>query len=329
MPNIPLSNNDCQAAGANGFDIIGDVHGKADKLFALLERMGYQKHNGVYQHGNRKAIFVGDLVDNGNQTLAVLETVKAMVDAGHALITMGNHELNAVGWATMHSVTGEYLREHSATNQAHHQAFLDDLPTLEARQPWLEWFKTLPLFLDLADIRVIHACWHTASFNVIKPYLNPDNSLRADAWETIFEEGSKPFQAVENLLKGVEETLPEGVSFVDHKGKERWEVRISWWLSEAESLADIAHIPVPSQNQPAIDALGRVNFDNDRLQQLSYQGEYPVFFGHYWLAGTPQVLTPKTACVDYSAGRNGPLVAYRWSGESTLSNANFIAAGAD
>lgn len=313
---------------AEGLDIIGDVHGKADKLFALLKGLGYTKQGGVYQHPTRKAIFVGDLIDNGHQTLAVLETVKAMVDSGYALITMGNHELNAVGWATMHSVTGKYLREHSATNQAHHQAFLDDLPTLEDRRPWLEWFKTLPLYLDLGDFRVIHACWHEPSFAVIKPYLNPDNSLRANAWETIFEEGTAPFNAVENLLKGVEESMPEGVSFVDHKGKERWEVRISWWLREAETLADIAHIPVPGQNQPAIDALGKVTADNNLLKRLAYQGDCPVFFGHYWLAGTPTILTPKTACVDYSAGRNGPLVAYRWSGESTLTSTNFVAAGA-
>lgn len=312
-----------------GYDIIGDVHGKADKLFALLAALGYQPHQGVYQHPTRKAIFVGDLIDNGRQTLAVLTTVKAMVDAGHALITMGNHELNAVGWAMQHSITGEYLREHSATNQAHHQAFLDDLPTAAERQPWLEWFQTLPLFLDLGDLRIIHACWHDPSFAILQPYLNPDNSLRANAWEAIFNQGSAPFIAVENLLKGIEHSLPQGVSFVDHKGKERTEVRISWWQTSAQSLADIAHIPVPQQNQQAISALAKMNIAAETLTALAYQGSCPVFFGHYWLSGTPQILTPNSACVDYSAGRNGPLVAYRWSGETMLSNANFVYAGAN
>jgi hypothetical protein len=31
------------------------------------------------------------------------------------------------------------------------------------------------------------------------------------------------------------------------------------------------------------------------------------------------------ACVDYSAGKGGPLVAYRWNGESELQNSGFIA----
>ena len=53
------------------FDIIGDVHGCFDELFALLERMGYQitpasaDGNGyaVAHSEGRKAVFVGDLVD--------------------------------------------------------------------------------------------------------------------------------------------------------------------------------------------------------------------------------------------------------------------------
>jgi len=50
----------------------------------------------------------------------------------------------------------------------------------------------------------------------------------------------------------------------------------------------------------------------------------PVFVGHYWLKGKPSVLTPKVACVDYSAGKGGPLVAYRWNGESELHDGGFV-----
>ena len=47
------------------YDIIGDVHGQAGKLEALLEAMGYRNHSGAYRHPSRKAIFVGDFVDRG------------------------------------------------------------------------------------------------------------------------------------------------------------------------------------------------------------------------------------------------------------------------
>ena len=46
----------------------------------------------------------------------------------------------------------------------------------------------------------------------------------------------------------------------------------------------------------------------------------PVLFGHYWFTGTPTVISPRFACLDYSAARDGPLVAYRFDGEKELSS---------
>jgi len=33
---------------------------------------------------------------------------------------------------------------------------------------------------------------------------------------------------------------------------------------------------------------------------------------------------PTTAVLDFGAGKSGPLVAYRWSGEDVLSNDNLV-----
>ena len=41
-------------------DFIGDIHGHADELEALLQKLGYSKSAGVYQHPERKALFIGD-----------------------------------------------------------------------------------------------------------------------------------------------------------------------------------------------------------------------------------------------------------------------------
>lgn len=311
----------------DGFDIIGDVHGMADKLHRLLERMGYRHIDGTWHHPSRQAIFIGDLIDNGTQSIETLQTVRSMVEAGSARAVMGNHEFNAVGWAMRHSETGSWLREHTDTNYAHHQAFLDSIPDPAQRQPWLEWFKTLPLYLDFGDVRFIHACWHTPSFDAIRPYLDGSNCLRDDAWEPAFTEGSAAFEAVENLLKGVEIDLPQGLSFYDHKGKQRWTTRISWWLESAERLSDMVHIPQISSNPhnaATLKALMEIKADQALLAQTCYQGQCPVFFGHYWLKAPPRILTRKAACTDYSAGGDGPLVAYRWSGEQQLSDQNWV-----
>ena len=53
----------------------------------------------------------------------------------------------------------------------------------------------------------------------------------------------------------------------------------------------------------------------------------PVFIGHYWMSGKPELQSPKVACVDYSAAKDGPLVAYRWDGEQELDASRFVEAG--
>ena len=59
--------------------------------------------------------------------------------------------------------------------------------------------------------------------------------------------------------------------------------------------------------------------------QLGPSSAVPTFVGHYWLRGAPKIQNASTAVVDYSAGGDGPLVAYRWEGESVLSDAGFVA----
>ncbi|MFJ7046684.1 polynucleotide kinase-phosphatase [Streptomyces sp. NPDC101112] len=71
------------------FDIIGDIHGCAHELEALLGKLGYV--DGVHPEG-RTAVFVGDLVDRGPDSPGVLRRVMSMVGSGDALCVPGNHE---------------------------------------------------------------------------------------------------------------------------------------------------------------------------------------------------------------------------------------------
>jgi protein phosphatase len=92
----PLWND--RRADAGPFDVIGDVHGCADELHALLDLLGYLPgDDGVRRHPEgRKAVFVGDLVDRGPRVAAVLKTAMAMVEAGSALAVPGNHDVKLV-----------------------------------------------------------------------------------------------------------------------------------------------------------------------------------------------------------------------------------------
>ncbi|MEU3096814.1 polynucleotide kinase-phosphatase [Streptomyces sp. NPDC006967] len=71
------------------FDIIGDIHGCSAELESLLGKLGYT--DGAHPEG-RTAVFVGDLVDRGPDSPAVLRRVMTMVKSGNALCVPGNHE---------------------------------------------------------------------------------------------------------------------------------------------------------------------------------------------------------------------------------------------
>ena len=84
------------------FDVIGDVHGCHDELVALLRELGYTVGTGaggapqVTPPDGRRAVFVGDFVDRGPDSPAVLELVMGMAAAGTAICVPGNHDIKLV-----------------------------------------------------------------------------------------------------------------------------------------------------------------------------------------------------------------------------------------
>lgn len=100
----PLYNNKKDEQGP--FQIIGDVHGCYDELCDLLELLGYQLNRESCQCNATplsdgtpvKAIFLGDLVDRGPNTPAVLKLVMQMTEAGMAWCVPGNHDIKLLKW---------------------------------------------------------------------------------------------------------------------------------------------------------------------------------------------------------------------------------------
>jgi protein phosphatase len=97
------------------FDIIGDVHGCADELEALLRTLGWQLHTTTpeattddglrvlprirAEHPEgRTAVFLGDLVDRGPDSPRALSLAMDMVEDGVALMVPGNHEVKFEKW---------------------------------------------------------------------------------------------------------------------------------------------------------------------------------------------------------------------------------------
>lgn len=305
----------------DGFDFIGDIHGHAEPLRALLRKLGYVERGGAYRHPSRRVFFLGDFIDRGPGQREVLDIVRRMMDAGSALAVMGNHEFNALAFHTEHpEQPGQHLRPRTDKNTEQHQAFLDAYAEELERSNALEWFWELPLWFELEEFRVVHASWHPPSLAWLRRRLPPELTLTRELLIESATPGSPAYEALETILKGVETPLPPGVSFTDHAGHVRHRARLKWWQNpRTTSWRKIAFLPPDTAAQlpeePLPESL-KIGYGED---------EPPVFIGHYWLSGPPQPQAPNVACLDYSVARpGGKLVAYRWDGESQLETGNYV-----
>ena len=309
--------------------MIGDIHGYASALENLLKKMGYAKRDGVWHHPERLAVFIGDYVDRGRENIRTCRIVMDMQATSAAMVIMGNHEFNQLALHTkVPGMQYKYLRPHTEKNldqtemtRAEFEKCPDDKRVI------LDWMKTLPLWLELPGLRVVHAFWSPKDQEILKPYLAPDNSI---IWKNFpelaktEEDNSEVSDARSHLLSGPEYPLPDGISFTDAERNTRKEVRLKWWKFDQLplSLRELADAPpkalkkIPDKQISSLD-LPEAQPDRDVR---------PVIFGHYWM--TPKqddlVLGPRHACVDASIAKKGKLAAYRFSGESKLSPDNLV-----
>jgi hypothetical protein len=244
----------------NRYDIIGDLHGHADTLRALLVKLGYVEREGAYRHPDRQAIFVGDFIDRGPKIREVLQIVRRMADTGNALAVLGNHEWNALRYHT-HGVNGQPLRAHTPKHTTQHLATLEQVaePFPGEWQEWLIWFKSLPLFLDLGRLRVVHAAWCSRSIAEV--------GLRSFADEAFLhatrQSGLPGYDAVKTILVGPELDLPDGAIFLDKNGHEHRDIRVRWFRNgSSEETPTFRSLVIPaSHTVPAIPGLTELSLN--------------------------------------------------------------------
>lgn len=291
------------------YDIIGDIHGHADKLEALLEKLGYEIKDGVYTHPTRKAFFLGDFIDRGPKIKRTLEIVKSMVDAGTAKTVMANHEFNLICYFNKDN-DGNYLREHSDKNTKQIKETLEQLTEEEVKY-YLDWFLTLPLWYEDENFRAVHACWDAPKIELLK--LNGvDPTITINFLKNEYYPTSFFHKCLENILKGPEQELHRK-SFKDKDGNVRNMVRVAWWSKET-LIAGASEI----RDQLSVKDITHPFYPSD---------EKLVFFGHYWLPYQQgaYITAPNAQCLDFSVAKGGLLVAYRFDGEKEIDPEKFEA----
>ncbi len=303
------------------YDLIGDIHGCNTTLVRLLQKLGYEADGHAYRHPSRQAVFLGDFIDRGPGQRAVIDIVRPMVERRAALSVMGNHEFDAVAFATPDSAGTGYLRRHSEKNKRQHAGFLDAYADdADTYQDVIAWFRSLPLWLELDGLRVVHACWDQYWIDRIRLMQNGSPLLGESLLHASCTSDCWQYQAVKTLLKGKELLLADGASYPDNEGRLRRVMRVRWWDRGARTYRDAFMGP-----ESALTHIPDDEIEGDHLIEYGHD-QPPLFLGHYWLEGTPAPLATNIACLDYSVGKpSGQLVAYRWDGETSLRADRFVA----
>lgn len=260
-------------SGLSGpFDLLGDVHGMRETLDAMLDRLGYRRRGGRWTH------------DGGRRLISLGD----LLDRGPdplgcceriaAMVEQGR-AIMIIGnheLNALHWVEG--LREHSEKNRAQFAQTLDQIEASPRRWDGIRAFiqsQPTRLLLDEGRLRVVHAYWDEERIAQLPERLDSDEWIRRSA------PGGDLEDAFESCIKGPEQPCPP---YRDHNGHWRETRRIPWW--------------------------------ND------YPASAPrVVFGHYWFPWSAGQ-TPRrpgwtgpganAACLDFRAGKGGPMVALRY-----------------
>lgn len=116
---------------------IGDVQGCDDELAELLALIGFEAERD-------RALFVGDLVNRGPKSAAVLRRVKALQEAGAAESVLGNHDFFLV-------------MAHEGLSSQHEGDTLDDVLQAEDAATLVTWLRQRPLTIEHGEHLIVHA----------------------------------------------------------------------------------------------------------------------------------------------------------------------------
>lgn len=311
---------DANSGGASsGVDIIGDIHGMYARLTELLGRLGYRRTAGRWTHAeNRRIAFVGDYVDRGRRASDVVELVRELCDHRVAVALAGNHDTNAIAFSTRAADrrfdaveawreasarlaagggdavenppgSATWLRPHTIGNLAQHKETIHGFRDARSYEECLRHFMTLPIYLELPALRVVHAAWIPPAIRALDAWAAARGltlGIRATSideaiemqrtrvapgethWGELVDLGERQQAldhppdasvavALERLVKGVELRLPDGV--VLHDGstdRARGEARLRWF-DAAEGRPYHQHaLMKPSKLRDLLAALG-------------------------------------------------------------------------
>lgn len=317
-------------------DLVGDVHGEIEALLALLHRLGIDPDR---RTAARPVVFIGDLIDRGPDSVAVVELVSHLADAGIAHCVLGNHELNLLkgdhkegnGWFWGDASDHAQLKSGTVP-------FGSRLATASERTRIEGFLRELPLALERDDLRAVHACWSAAAAAQLPP------SGEHAALAALFEERIDADLLAREIPRRAEEERAAFANLRDlqvrpdrHLSAVAEQDAAHQLRNPVKMLTSGAEVEVPVGQHFFVGGKWRF-VERDRWWRRP--ADRPTVVGHYWRRRGPPIEgkadvwndIPPFAwaggvfCVDYSVGRryaerarertspgfDGGLAAMRW-----------------
>lgn len=319
MPVCRTDSEDRFFSFLNMYDIIGDIHGHATLLKKLLKTMGYSKRGNIYVHPERTAVFVGDFLNRGPEIRETLRLIRGMAENGNALAILGNHEINNILYHLKDAQEKPLLRQTGKRFASVDLTIREFKPFPDEWKSHRRWMRTLPLFLELENFRVVHASWCDQNIELLKAEL-PVGKIPKQIFRNLVLDPHSPLShGILETTRGVHMIMPPDLKVLDSRGRLHRFFRIKWWESPAgktfhdlsfESKFRLPQYTIPPEILPDFE--------------IYPEDAPPVFFGHYCRGNGPFVINGNLCCVDSCVTNWKVLAAYRWNGETTLQADHFI-----
>jgi hypothetical protein len=289
------------------FDIIGDVHGEIDALRALLRHLGCDPERGTV---DRPLVFVGDLVDRGPDSVAVVELVAHLVASGVAQVVLGNHELSLLsgeskegnGWFGFCDEGNDTWHEHGERHP-----YRSRQATPSEQQRIRSFLGTLPLALEGPTLRVVHAAWDAPALDWLRQQSTLADVLRGMSAERAPIPGA-----------------PTEAELLDEHWKGAYHHEFAIADADAQNANPTKRLTSGPEHPLGVDTKmpylsGKWRMVDRKPWWLDDDDERPVVFGHYWRerwrtegnhgplhgvhATTWLGRHQQAFCVDYSVGK--------------------------
>lgn len=258
-------------------DIIGDVHGEIDVMESLLAHLGYDQ-DGISADG-RRLVFLGDLMDRGPDSPAVIDKVMRLVSEGNAHCLMGNHELNLLLGRPLPG-NGWFIQPNPVEKPGEFNSKRVDPEKIEE---YLRFFASLPIVLENDSLRLVHACWHRPSVARLRRDAVLQKSV-TDLYRQYEIDVRKKLNDAE-LAHMVDE---ENMFYSVKLGDRDWNAELLPAHAEAEVIGQMGN-PIRVLTSGASQVAEKPFFAAGQWRMADrtrwwdyYEDDVPVVIGHFW-----------------------------------------------